>query len=182
MRLVLIIKSRLILVMCEVGMSTKNEQRAVILSADEHVAVMAGDKTQHRIISAKSLDELLDDDIDFVMFDDEGRRNVHLYSCPVGEFGDQFVPLGVKGMHSLESLPLKITGIRIENLQDISHKDAVAEGVHHFEISARLRDQELSVAQIVFSRHWDVVHPDNDWDSNPMVLVIEFEKVIADEH
>ncbi len=153
------------------------EQKAVILSADEHLAVLAGDKTQHRMISEKSLDELLDDDIDFVMIDDEGNRHVHLYSCPVGEFGDQFIPLGVKGMHSFNGLLLKITGIRIENLQEISHKDAIAEGVHHFEIEARLRNQELSAAQIVFSRHWDVVHPDNNWDSNPMVLVIEFEKV-----
>lgn len=162
-------------------MSTnKIEGRSIILSADEHLAVLAGDKTQHRMISAKSLEEIVDDDIDFVMIDDEGNRNVHLCSCPVGEFGDQFIPLGVKGMHPFDSLSLKITGIRVESLQEISHKDAVAEGVHHLEIEARLRDQALSAAQIIFSRHWDIVHPDNDWDSNPMVIVIEFEKVISD--
>ena len=94
-----------------------------------------------------------------------------------------------KGAVGAEYLPrwasrllLEITDIRIERVQDTSHDDAVAEGVHHFDIEARLRDQSLSVAQIVFSRHWDVVHPDNDWNSNPMVLVIEFEKVIVDEY
>jgi len=76
-------------------------------------------------------------------------------------------------------LLLEITDIRIERVQDTSHDDAVAEGVHHFDIEARLCDQALSVAQIVFSRHWDTKREDRhtDWESNPWVWVVEFKKI-----
>lgn len=74
---------------------------------------------------------------------------------------------------------LEITSIRIEQVQKTSHSDAVAEGVHHFSIYARLRDQPLSVAQIVFSRHWDDKYQDDHviWEDNPWVWVVEFKKV-----
>ena len=76
-------------------------------------------------------------------------------------------------------LLLEIADIRIERVQDTSHADAVAEGVHNFDIEARMRDQALSVAQIVFSRHWDTKHPEHCvmWEDNPWVWVIEFKKV-----
>lgn len=80
-------------------------------------------------------------------------------------------------------LLLEITDIRIERVQDTSHADAVSEGVHHFDIEARLRDQPLSVAQIVFSRHWDTKHQEHHvmWEDNPWVWVIEF-KVIKESY
>ena len=76
-------------------------------------------------------------------------------------------------------LLLEATNIRIERVQNTSHADAVAEGVHHFDIGARLRDQPLSAAQTVFSRHWDNKHQDDDvvWEYNPWVWVIEFKVV-----
>lgn len=70
---------------------------------------------------------------------------------------------------------LEITDIRIERVQDTSHDDAVAEGVYNFDIEAQLRDQALSVAQIVFSRHWDSKYQEHCvmWEDNPWVWVIE---------
>lgn len=80
-------------------------------------------------------------------------------------------------------LLLEVTDIRVERVQDTSHDDAVAEGVHHFDIEARLRDQALSVAQIVFSRYWDNNHQDGfeNWESNPWVWVIEFKVIEPSE-
>lgn len=78
---------------------------------------------------------------------------------------------------------LEITNIRIERVQNTSHADAVAEGVHSFDIEARLRDQPLSVAQIVFSRHWDTKHQEHCvmWEDNPWVWVIEFKVIKPSE-
>lgn len=153
------------------------EKQAVILNKKEVAAILHGSKTQHRVLSNTSLEDLKDDDIDFVMFDDDNNRNIHVYRCPYGGFGDLLNLVGESSGRCIR-LGLKITAIRIEQLQDISHKDAVAEGVNHFNIEARLRDQPLSAAQIAFSRHWDTKHEDHytDWESNPWVWVIDFEE------
>ena len=152
--------------------------KAVVLNQKEVVAILHGSKTQHRVLSNVCLEDLSDDDVDFVMFDSDGNRNVHVYKCPYGEFGDI---LNLEGASSgrMIRMGLKVTAIRIEQLKDISHKDAVAEGVQYFDIEARLRDQPLSAAQVVFSRHWDAKHDEihTDWESNPWVYVIEFEEV-----
>lgn len=91
----------------------------------------------------------------------------------IGPIGAEYLPIWAS------RLLLEITDIRIERVQDTSHDDAVAEGVHNFDIEARLRDQALSVAQIVFSRHWDTKHQEHCvmWEDNPWVWVIEFKKV-----
>lgn len=160
-------------------MSTENiTKKAVILNKQEVNAILHGAKSQHRVLSSVCLEDLSEDDIDFVMFDDDGNRNIHVYKCPYGEFGDTLKLEGASSGRMIR-LGLKITAIRIEQLKDISHKDAVAEGVHNFDIEARLRDEPLSVAQIVFSRYWDTKHLDGgtDWESNPWVWALEFEEV-----
>lgn len=199
-------------------MADQTKERPIILNADEVNAVLAGDKTQHRILSDKRIEDLSEDDIDYLMFDGEGNRKVYVYECPLGKVSDQLwvqedwathscfddylledlqevnsIHYWAKGAdiktgkhRSAESMSrcasrllLEITDIRIERVQDTSHEDAVAEGVAHFDIEARLRDQALSVAQIVFSRHWDIKHQEHhcDWEGNPWVWVIEFKKV-----
>jgi hypothetical protein len=59
---------------------------------------------------------------------------------------------------------LKITGIRVERLQDISDEDAAAEGVS-IHPSARM----------AFASLWDKINGKNNWNSNPFVWVISFE-------
>ena len=60
---------------------------------------------------------------------------------------------------------LEITHVRVERLQDISHEDALAEGmpwddsVHHF------------------SRRWELINGAGSWDANPWVWVVEFQRV-----
>lgn len=230
-------------------MTTKIKERPIVLTAQEVNAVLAGDKTQHRVVIENTKDtqclfsrdwrydgrDFLDDDgctpdpkgAHYVerLEPSEGEENQYtedyhcIGQCPFGVVGDR---LWVKEVHertdqndhltrhryyadgdltldtrhdaglltkyAAKNMPrwasrllLEITDIRIERVQDTSHADAVAEGVHHFDIEARLRDQVLSVAQIVFSRHWNAEHQGigTEWESNPWVWVIEF-KVIKE--
>lgn len=238
-------------------MTTKLKERPVVFTAEEVNAVLAGNKTQHRMVIKNTKDtqclfsgdwrydgrDFLDSDgftIDprgahyverLEPSEGEERQYTEDYRCvghyPLGRVGDRlwvqeptlaiedvgwigpvFVasddgrnaidwgygpyddPAHIPACELTYNNPcdlsyedsrilLEITDIRIERVQDTSHADAVAEGVHHFDIYARLRDQPLSVAQIVFSRYWDTRHQDGfeNWESNPWVWVIEFKKV-----
>lgn len=84
---------------------------------------------------------------------------------------------------------LKVTGVRVERLQDITEEQAKAEGVKnpysyaenddYWETTGR---NELSADVAAFSALWDsTVHKSNidhyGWDANPYVCVIEFEVI-----
>lgn len=60
---------------------------------------------------------------------------------------------------------LKITGVRVERLQDISEEDAKAEGI--FAESAKECFQTL----------WQSINGEGSWNDNPWVWVIEFERI-----
>lgn len=218
-------------------MNTQLKERPIILSAEEVHAVLAGDKTQHRVIFdfaimqdhncpfGKVGDQLwvqeehrpvnwsFDDGEVTIEYRDGTTKTPHYLTdeefetnpnddypfAVVDELLDRNIPI-MKGKDCFDfsnpdNLPhwrtadvmprfasrllLEITDIRIERVQDTSHADAVAEGVSSFDIEARLRDQALSVAQIVFSRHWDTKNQEHHvmWEDNPWVWVIEFKKV-----
>lgn len=108
------------------------KKKAVVLSTKEVNAILHGAKSQHRVLSDVSLEDLTNDEIDFVMLDDNGNRNIHVHKCPYGEFGD-ILKLESASSGRMIRLGLKITAIRIEQLKDISHKDAVSEGVSYFD-------------------------------------------------
>ncbi|MDF1516258.1 MAG: hypothetical protein P1S60_20780 [Anaerolineae bacterium] len=62
---------------------------------------------------------------------------------------------------------LEITGIRVENLQDISDADSRAEGCATSATAARSQFRDL----------WDSINGPNSWSDNPCVWVVEFRKV-----
>ena len=64
-------------------------------------------------------------------------------------------------------LSLRVTDMRMERLQDISHVDAVAEGVGIF-------PQSMS-AQKRFTELWNSIHGSGAWVDNPEVVVTVFE-------
>lgn len=70
--------------------------------------------------------------------------------------------------HWASRITLKITNLRIERLQDISGKDAVAEGV---------RSRDNRIAQSEYKDLWQFINGTDSWDANPWVWVIEFKRI-----
>ena len=86
-------------------------------------------------------------------------------------------------------ITLAVTGVRIERLQEISEKDAIAEGCRPFfdydnlEIEPTpdgFNDIEMApyrTALEAFPKLWNGLHkPGARWDDDPWVVVIEFER------
>jgi len=87
---------------------------------------------------------------------------------------------------------LEITGVRVERLQDISRKDAVAEGLHRYEHV--WRDAEYPLDDVAYeptkgwaTRYscpvqayhalWESINGAGSWNANPWVWVVEFKRV-----
>lgn len=66
-------------------------------------------------------------------------------------------------------ITLEITDIRVERLQDISEKDAIAEGVQN-----TIYWREERPASICYSLLWESINGEGSWDASPWVWVIEF--------
>lgn len=60
---------------------------------------------------------------------------------------------------------LEITGVRVERLKNVSHEDAMAEGM------------AWDDAVYDYSRLWEALNGQGSWDANPWVWVIEFKQV-----
>lgn len=77
-------------------------------------------------------------------------------------------------------IPLEITDVRVERLQDITPDQAVAEGVdgevcrQHLETSP-VRHQCREAEILGFAGLWNSTG--GDWDANPWVWVVEFRRV-----
>lgn len=71
-------------------------------------------------------------------------------------------------------ITLEVTGVRLEELHEISEADAKAEGTGHWL-------EETGVAFITLQRAyaalWDRVNGEGAWQSNPYVWVVEFKRV-----
>lgn len=63
------------------------------------------------------------------------------------------------------SITLEITSVRVERLKDISHADAMAEGM------------AWDDAVYDFSRLWESINGTGSWDAIPLVWVIEFRRM-----
>ncbi|OVZ72840.1 hypothetical protein [Yersinia intermedia] len=73
---------------------------------------------------------------------------------------------------------LLITGVRVERLNDISEQDARAEGVKAWRGLA----EELVGGKLAFFELWDSIYRQKEgenWQANPWVWVIEFERMEA---
>lgn len=77
-------------------------------------------------------------------------------------------------------ITLEVTDVRVERLQDISHLDAIAEGVDHWMVrSAALELEDLPDQSWVggFKWLWQSIYGPGSWDANPWVWVVEFKCV-----
>ena len=73
-------------------------------------------------------------------------------------------------------ITLKITNIRVQRLQDMLPIDAVSEGAY---VPPKVKwghaEGPLAIAQ--FANLWDTINPKMNWEFNPWVWVIDFERV-----
>ena len=65
-------------------------------------------------------------------------------------------------------ITLKITDIRVEQLQDISAQDVIAEGIEP------IGNSSGSSIKGMYRNLWGTIHGADSWDANPWVWVIEF--------
>lgn len=74
-------------------------------------------------------------------------------------------------------ITLRVTGVRVERLQEITDTDAIAEGIT---LTGSIDRTGLTTGQPVddFATLWDSINAKrgHGWDSNPYVWVIEFTK------
>jgi hypothetical protein len=77
-------------------------------------------------------------------------------------------------------ITLEITGVRVERLQDINHKDARAEGMPTEMQPARINGEIGTIGWIDptywFGHLWADINGVESWKANPWVWVIEFRK------
>lgn len=83
---------------------------------------------------------------------------------------------------------LLITGVRVERLNDISEQDALAEGIDadylaesqdHYDCIADHNMTGRPTARGYFSSLWQSIYGEENWEANPWVWVIEFERMEA---
>jgi len=81
---------------------------------------------------------------------------------------------------------LEVKTVRVERVRDVSHNDALAEGIDAWidtlnDKTGELRAQRLTLKQLAFSYLWDSINVKRGfgWDVNPWVWVVTFKQVIA---
>lgn len=89
-----------------------------------------------------------------------------------------------KGRHSIHMprwasrIMLEVVGVRVERLNEISEKDAVAEGCDYEAMSP---DPECSGSALWgpsgFAALWESINGRGSWAENPWVWVVEFKRV-----
>lgn len=75
-------------------------------------------------------------------------------------------------------ITLEITDVRVERLQDISEKDALAEGCTCTFLQPGLAADEMECATEEFARLWDSINgKKHSWEDNPWVWAITFKRL-----
>lgn len=79
-------------------------------------------------------------------------------------------------------ITLEVVSVRVERLQDISEKDAMAEGIPVFPLSQQTSQVDWSKPMAVNEFHylWDSINakkPGESWADDPFVWVIEFKRI-----
>lgn len=73
-------------------------------------------------------------------------------------------------------ITLRVTGVRVERLQDITEVDAIAEGAQPFRLPCHPQRETLRHVD-GFALLWESINGAGSWDANPWVWVVEFERV-----
>ncbi len=140
------------------------KERPIIFDAESVLAILEGRKTQtRRVVKPGHLYEPTDEGVDILWATGQIR-------CPYGEPGDG---LWVKEAWRVASrILLRIKGVRVERLQDITPADCEAEGYPDDGSPSWEHYAER------FSLAWDELNAKRGYpfSSNPWVWVIGFEE------
>lgn len=76
-------------------------------------------------------------------------------------------------------LTLRITGVRVEQVQEISRDDVLAEGIHRYTFARGVISDNPPDPRWKFIELWDTINAKRGypWVSNPWVWVVEFEVI-----
>ena len=86
---------------------------------------------------------------------------------------DAISPLGGPGAIVWSEPKTRLTGVRVERLQDMNRAAAFLEGCPQ-EIAGK--DGDIQAAHFWFRELWDMQNPKHQWTSNPWVWVYNFEQ------
>ncbi|MGK9175902.1 hypothetical protein KXR87_22220 [Yokenella regensburgei] len=81
-------------------------------------------------------------------------------------------------------ITLEITDVRVERLNDISQKDAIAEGAPPSHPSIDSVSQQFGYPDFSrswFGQTWQYIYGEESWQANPWVWVIEFKHIEGDD-
>ncbi len=125
---------------------------------------------------------------------DDSPYDNYVYRTDYGITEDDSFPPSMFKWRSPARMPkeaarifLRVTGVRVERVQDISEDDAFSEGAgetelyneaEHYSIGG-INIKEGSPAQCAFAGLWDDLHAKKGygWDVNPWAWVYEFEQI-----
>lgn len=68
---------------------------------------------------------------------------------------------------------LQVEEIRVERIQDITEKDAMAEGVE-YEWYDKDRNIKMEAAKLLFKKLWIWINGEESWKANPWVWVVKY--------
>ncbi len=85
---------------------------------------------------------------------------------------------------------LEITEVRVEQLQNISFEDAIAEGIYHYaaelatnpkvskaDIEKMIEQHGSGKPQCLYAQLWESINGAGSWGANPFVWVVEFKRL-----
>lgn len=154
-------------------------ERPISFNAEMVRAILGGRKTQtRRIIKPQPLEGYTDIDKaeleeSLAMAWEDGFIDVE---CPYGKIGNRLLVDGF-GAYGVR---LEITDVHIERLNDISGKDALAEGLEvtmPYDAKHKFYNGIGGDPIGGFKSLWEKINGKDSWTLNPWVWVIEFKRV-----
>lgn len=162
------------------------KERPIIFSEELVRAILNGIKTQTRRVIKGKLKNPYGEVGDYLWVREAFREeNGKVFYRANNDNGGKWKP-SIYMPRKYSRILLKIKNIRVERVQDISVKDAIAEGVENPLAGYKLGEVPppqdgvyLADERTSFARLWNKINKTRgyDWDKNPFVWVIEFERV-----
>jgi len=74
-------------------------------------------------------------------------------------------------------ITLEITDVRVEQLQQISGNDVLAEGVDNGKANAAMGARWDNMQRMAFGELWESIYGPGSWDPNPLVWALTFKRI-----